>query len=262
MFQQFTMQFNIFFKLLKRDLVVFAKNSIDNYINTLCWVILSLIVYQFILPKMGLIIRGDFLLVSCVISKTFFGIMDNVTSVVADLDENKTITYDMTLPISHTLLFIKIALSSAIYTLLLSVLILPAGKLLLWNYLHFPYFNVFKFSIILIVSALFSGFFALYLIGITKSIMQIEDIWNSIIHPLFCLGGFNFTFKVMFATSPCIAYINLLNPLMYMFEGMRGATLDPNLSIPFWICVIMLIILSIPMGYIGIYLLKKRLDAI
>jgi ABC-type multidrug transport system permease subunit len=98
--------------------------------------------------------------------------------------------------------------------------------------------------------------------GTTKSIMQIEDVWNSIIHPLFCLGGFNFTFKVMWATAPWMACINLLNPLMYMFEGMRGATLDPSLSIPFWICVTMLIIFSIPMGYIGVYLLKKRLDAI
>ena len=112
------------------------------------------------------------------------------------------------------------------------------------------------------VSALFSGFFSLYLIGITKSIMQIEDIWNRIIHPLFCLGGFNFTFKVMFTASPFMAYINLLNPLMYMFEGMRGATLDPSMSIPFWICVTVLLLFSLPMGYIGIYLLKKRLDAI
>ena len=107
MLQQLPIQLNVFFKLLKRDLTIFLNNITDNYINTLCWVLLSLVVYQFIMPKMGLIFQGDFLLVSCVISKTFFGIMDNVTNIVADLDENKTITYDMTLPISHTLLFIK-----------------------------------------------------------------------------------------------------------------------------------------------------------
>ncbi len=262
MLQQLPMQLHVFFKLLKRDLTVFFNNSLDNYINTLCWVLLSIVVYQFIMPKMGFTISGDFLLVSCIISKTFFGVMDNVTSFVADLDGNKTITYDMTLPISHTLLFVKIALSNAIYTLLLSVLVLPVGKLLLWNYLHFPHFNFFKFCIILIVSALFAGCFSLYLICITKSIMQIEDIWNSIIHPLFCLGGFNFTFKVMFAASPFMGYINLLNPLMYMFEGMRAATLDPALSIPFWVCVTVLLLSSAPMGYMSIHLLKKRLDAI
>ncbi|MBV8661408.1 MAG: ABC transporter permease [Candidatus Dependentiae bacterium] len=262
MLQQLPIQLNVFFKLLKRDLTVFFNNSLDNYINTLCWVLLSLLVYQFIMPKMGMTIGGDFLLVSCIISKTFFGIMDNVTNIVADLDDNKAISYDMTLPISHTMLFIKIALSNAIYTLLLSILILPAGKLFLWNYLYFPHFNIVKFCLIMIVSSLFAGFFSLYLIGITKSIMQIEDIWNSIIHPLFCLGGFNFTFKVMLAISPFVAYINLLNPVMYMFEGMRGATLDPVISIPFWICIMMLLLYSLPMGYIGIYLLKKRLDAI
>ena len=260
--QHFSTQCNVFIKLLKRDLTVFFQNSINNYINTLCWVLLSMVVFQFILPQMGFAFGGDFILVSCIISKAFFGIMDNVSALVADLGENKTITYDMTLPISHTGLFIKIALSNAIYALLVSIAVLPAGKLLFWNYVHFPYFNVLQFFIILLVTAIFSGFFSLFIIGITKSILHIEDIWSGIIHPLFCLGGFNFTFKVMLQECPVLAYINLINPVMYMFEGMRAATLDPALSISFWLCVSILILFSIPMGYIGIYLLKKRLDAI
>lgn len=262
MFQQLSIQLNVFCKLLSRDLKIFFNNIIDNYINTLCWVLLSLIVYQFIMPKMGLVFGGEFLLVSCVISKTFFGVMDNVTNIVADLNDNKSISYDMTLPLSHTLLFIKIALSNAIYTCLLSCLVLPAGKLLLWNYIHFPHFDLLKFLIVILVSSWFAGFFSLYVIGITKSIMQIEDVWSGIIHPLFILGGFNFTWKVMFSISPCLAYLNLCNPVMYMFEGMRSATLDPSLSLPFWFCVSMLLILSVPVGCLGIYLLKKRLDAI
>ncbi|MBP6869485.1 ABC transporter permease [Candidatus Babeliales bacterium] len=262
MLQHPSIQLNVFLKLLKRDLTVFFKNSLDNYINTLCWVLLSLLIYQFIMPKMGWIYKGEFLLVSCVISKAFFGVMDNVTNLVADLDSNKTITYDMTLPLSHTLLFIKIALSNAIYTCLLSFFVLPAGKLLLWNYLHFPHFNIYKFIIILFVSSIFSGFFSLYIIGTTKSILNIEDVWSGLLFPLFYLGGFVFTWKIMYEASPFMACLNLLNPVMYMFEGMRSATLDPALSIPFWISVFMLILFSIPAGCIGIHLLKKRLDAI
>lgn len=262
MLQDLSVQLNVFFKLLQRDLTVFFQNIITNYINTLCWVLLSIVIYQFIMPKMGWIYTGDFILVSCVISKTFFGIMDNVTSIVADLDDTKTISYDMTLPISHTLLFIKIALSNAIYTCLLSALVFPAGKILLWNYVHFPHFNLIKFIIILLVSSLFSGFFSLYIIGTTQSILHIEDVWSGLLFPMFYLGGFVFTWKSMFTTAPWMAYINLCNPVMYMFEGMRSATFDPTLSLPFWLCVSMLLLFSIPAGYIGIYLLKKRLDAI
>jgi ABC-2 type transport system permease protein len=259
---QWSIQLNVFYKLLLRDLKIFFHNIVDNYINTLCWVLLSMIVYQFILPKMGLNFQADFILVSCVISKTFFGVMDNVSCIVADLDGNKSITYDMTLPISHTLLFIKIAISNSIYTGLLACSILPVGKLFLWSYLPFPYFNFGNFFMILIASSLFSGFFSLYLIGITKSIGQIEDIWNSIIHPLFCFGGYTFTFKVMLDAAPIVAYINLLNPLVYMFEGVRAATLEPSLSLPFWICPTILLLYSIPVGLVGIRLLKQRLDAI
>lgn len=262
MVQEFSIQARVFYKLLQRDLTIFSYHAKDNYINTLYWVVLSLLVYQFIMPKLGCIYTGDFVLVSCVISKAFFGIMDGVTSVVADLDGEKSITYDMTLPISHTLLFIKIAISNAIYAFLLSLLIVPVGKLLLFNYIHFPHFSIIKFLIIISVTSFFAGFFSLFLIGITKSIIHIEDIWSSIIHPLFLLGGFTFTWKVMWQASPIFAYINLLNPVMYMFEGMRAATLDPAMSLPFWICPVVLLIYSIPMGYIGITLLKKRLDAI
>ena len=262
MLQHPTLQCKVFFMLLKRDLKVFLNNSIDNYINTLCWVLLSIVVYQFIMPRMGFVYGGDFLLVSCIVSKAFFGVMDNVASMIADLHENKSISYDMTLPISHNLLFLKIAVSNAIYTCLLSIFILPAGKLLLWNYLHFPHFNFLKFCTIILVSSWFGGCFSLFIISITKTIANIEDVWNGIIHPLFCLGGFNFTWKVMYSISPFMAYSNACNPVMYMFEGMRNATLNPAISIPFWICICMLITMSIPMLLLGVHLLKQRLDAI
>ena len=129
MSQHLLMQLHVFLQLLKRDFTVFLSQAVDNYINTLCWVILSLIVFQFIMPQLGCNYQGDFVLVSCVISKAFFGVMDGVSGMVADLEGDKTITYDMTLPISHNLLFIKIAISNAIHACLLSLFIIPAGKL-------------------------------------------------------------------------------------------------------------------------------------
>ncbi len=66
----------------------------------------------------------------------------------------------------------------------------------------------------------------------------------------------------MHQISPIMSYINCFNPVMYMFEGIRAATLDPSLSISFWLSCYILIIFTIPMGFIGIHLLKRRLDAI
>src|SRR3990167_6171253 len=163
-------ELRVFSQLLKRDFTVFLSRAVDNYINTLCWVILSLLVFQFIMPQLGCNYQGDFVLVSCVISKAFFGIMDGVSCVVADLEGDKTITYDMTLPISHNLLFVKIAISNAIQAFLLSIFIIPAGKLLLWNYISFPYFCFPKFILIIFISSFFAGFFSLFIISITKSI--------------------------------------------------------------------------------------------
>ena len=63
---------NTFYQLLKRDFTIFLSRFVDNYINTLCWVTLAIIVYQFIMPELGCNYKGDFILVSCVISKAFF----------------------------------------------------------------------------------------------------------------------------------------------------------------------------------------------
>lgn len=262
MFKNFFIQLHVFRQLLQRDLTIFAQNSFDNYLNTMCWVILSLIVYQFIMPQMGWTLTGEFLLVNCVISKSFFGIMDNVTVIVADLEGNRSINYDMTLPLSHTMLCIKIALSSAIYSLLLAIMIIPVGKIILWNYLPFNYFSVPKCLLIMVLSSLVGGFFSLIIIAITKHVTQIENVWGAIIFPLFCLGGFEFSWKTLHHNLPIIAYIDLCNPLVFMFEGMRAATLDPSLSLPFWHCAIALVIFMIIIAQSGIYLLKKRLDAI
>jgi len=262
MLNQFPIQMNTFYQLLKRDFTIFLSRFVDNYINTLCWVTLAIIVYQFIMPELGCNYKGDFILVSCVISKAFFGIMEDVSGIVEDLGGDRTITYDMTLPISHDLLFIKIAISNAIHTFLLSLFILPAGKLLLWNHITFPYFCFPKFMLIILISSLFSGFFSLFIIGITKSIMEIEDVWTKYLFTMSSLGGFQFTWKATHQASPLMSYINLMNPVTYMFEGMRGATLDPAMSISFVTCCIVLILFCIPMGLIGIYLLKRRLDAI
>jgi len=260
--QHLLIQLQVFLQLIKRDFTIFLSTAFDNYINTLCWVLLSLLVYQFIMPQLGYNYQADFILVSCVISKTFYGVMTGVATTVADLDGDKMITYDMTLPISHDLLFIKIAISNAIHAFLLSLLIMPAGKLLLWNYMTLPFFNFPKFILIMLISSLFSGFFSLFLISITKTVMDIEDLWCGVLFPLFALGGFQFTWKIMYTITPIMSYINLINPVMYMFEGMRGATLDPSLSISFWICCMTLITYCIPMGFIGIFLLKRRLDTI
>lgn len=237
-------------------------NSMDNYINASCWTIISLFVFHFIMPHVGLRYDGTFFIVGAVIAKNFYAMMDNSAIIIADIEEGRTISYDMTLPISHTFLFTKIAISHAIYSVMISLWILPLSKLLLWNHLHFPYFTLYKFLIIIFVTALFAGFFSLFIIGQTKSLQNIEDVYSGILFPLVCLGCYQFTWKSMAEVSPMLAYLNFLNPIMYMFEGIRSATLDPSLSLPFWACIFALLLYTIPIGYLGIRMLKKRLDAI
>ena len=60
--------------------------------------------------------------------------------------------------------------------------------------------------------------------------------------------------------SPRIAYISLLNPMVYIMEGTRAAVLGQEGSLDFWVCVLMTLVFTILCTFDGIRRIKRRLD--
>lgn len=249
-------------QLLKRNIYIFWQHFLFKLRLALIFCIVALIIAQLFMPHMGLTNFGAVTLVSLSLINGFFAVMINAILLVADIQGNKTISYELTLPISPTLIFVKYALSAALEAFLISSLLLPAGKLLFYHSIHFNNFSLIKLGIIYIISSLFFGFFSILLASTIKNLYKAENIWVRIIFPMWFLGCYQFSWKTLYTVSPLFAYINLLNPLTHITEAGRSATIDTAGSLPFWASCLYILFCTAISGYFGISMLKKRLDCI
>ena len=131
---------------------------------------------------------------------------------------------------------------------------------MLWNQIIFSEINFLKLIVAFLSIGLFFGFFTLFMISITKDILKLDNAFMRFSYPLWFLGGFQFSWAVLYEYSPTLAKINLINPYIYATEAMRGIIIGPQGFLPFWYCIGALFCLTVVAGSIGIIKIKKRLD--
>ena len=254
-------QFKTFWLLLVSNFHTFKPRLKDQIINGLLWGCINIVVFAYIMPTRGLGDYGPFILISIASVQGFMIPVHNVILLVSDMnDSSSNLFYELTLPTPQWAVFAKYALANAYQGFITTMLIIPCGKLLLWNSFSFEHFSFFKFYFLISLVCLFSGFFSLFLAGRIHNLFKISNMWQRIIFPLWFLAGFQFSWENLYEVSPIMAYINLLNPLTYALEGGRAAALNPANSLPYWNCIAALIIFTIISGYLGISKLRKRLD--
>jgi ABC-type polysaccharide/polyol phosphate export permease len=252
----------VFWQLLIRNMVIFIPQYKDKLINTLIWHTLSVSIFAYIMPHLGLANFGAFILITNIASAGFFNTTENVAIIVSDLEGDKAISYYLTLPIPQWMVFAQMAVASAIQALSIAIVLLPVGLLVLGNIHALPHFCWWKFAIILVISNLFYGFFSLIIAAFTRNIHTMNNAWLRVVFPLWYLGGSNFPWIKMKTVFPGFAHFLLANPLTHILEGTRAATLEPSLSLPFWMCTSILIAFTFLIAYIGITQFMKRLDCL
>ena len=258
------LQLQTFWQLLVRGFIVYKPHFKDKVINSILWTSLNVIVVGYIMPTVGLRDFGPFILIATAASNGFFFATNQIGGFVSEIiEDSSNLKYELSLPLPHWATFTKYALEYAYQGVITSMMIVPIGMLLLWQTYPFQYFCILKFHFILAVICLFAGFFALWMSSIIGDIFHgLENLWLRIVFPLWFLGGFQFSWKGLYSISPMFAYLNLLNPLIYVMEGSRACALDPALSLPYWNCVFALFGFTLFFGLLAISKLKKRLDCV
>ncbi len=252
-----------FWALVQRDMAVFWPTWTDRFINAIIWSSLLLVVFEYVMPSMGLQGLGAFMACGAIATWGFFEVTENIAKFIADLEGPRSISYYLTLPIPQWMVFARLAVTNALQAMFISILFLPLFKLLLLRgALPLNNFSFGKFIAIFIMIHLFYGFFSLYIAARMKSLNEIGNVWLRVVYPLWWMGCFQFSWKALQAVSPRMAQINLLNPIVYGMEGMRSAILGPEAYLNFWVCCGMLILFTAIAGFVGIKKLKARLDCL
>jgi len=255
--------FKVFLSLLRRDFVIFRKEFFRKVIDAFFLAATNIAIFSYFMPEMGLSENyGPFILVGAVASYGFFGIIGRITNLVSDINGERLISYTLTLPLSTNAVLVYIATYWAIDSFLLALILFPLGKLILLNRFDMGLISWSKLLLIYPTIHLFFGFFSLWLVAMIKQISLVSRIWIRVINPIFMFGAFFYSWQASYQLSPVIAYISLVNPMLYVMEGMRAACLGQQgfLPLPLSICVLWGFIFIC--AFDAIRRLKKRLDCV
>jgi ABC-type polysaccharide/polyol phosphate export permease len=91
---------------------------------------------------------------------------------------------------------------------------------------------------------------------------QIGMFWVRVNYVVMVLGGAFLPTKAIQTYSPLLGKLILLNPLLYVTEGIRGALLGGDEFLSFGICVSMLLLSSVMAIAAAWYVFKRRVDHI
>jgi ABC-type multidrug transport system permease subunit len=83
-----------------------------------------------------------------------------------------------------------------------------------------------------------------------------------LIFPMWFLGGFQFSWLVLYKINPYLGWFSLLSPFTYANEASRSSILGPENFLSFWLCIAILGIGSIVLGYQGYVMVKRKVDLI
>lgn len=256
--------FTVFKNLIAIDLIIFKQMFMDKFIDLSIWIVLTTIVTSYIMPYFGLAADfGVFQLGGLIAAAGLFEMGNsNVVDLVSDFEGDRVISFNFTLPIPSWLALVsKAAYYFIIYTIL-AVLMLPIGKLCLWNQFDLTSVHYPKLILAIFALSLFYACFALWIASIVPNMAKMGQVWTRFIFPMWFLGGFQFSWMASYKTVPSFALANLINPMIYITEAVRVALLGQEGFINFWLCLLAILFFAAVSLYLGITSLRKRLDFI
>jgi hypothetical protein len=261
-FKESKIQLIIIFQIIKNNLIGFKKRFIWEALASLVDSGSWLIAYSLINPTGSISSSkyGLFILAGIIGSNAMWKMIPKITLMINDLNNDRTISYFLTLPINTNLLFIAISLSWAFEMILMSFIFLFIGKIIFFEQINIILLltNI-KFIGTIFINNLFFSFSALLMASFLKNTYTMIPL---IISPTRSLGGFLCKWKTVFGLYKIGGIFLLINPILYTMEGIRAAMINQDDYISWSICSLVLIILTFIFGYFGIKKLKKRLDAI
>lgn len=262
---RFLEQILIFKNLCWRDALVIKNKFFDELINCVTWPLSFAITFGYVLPALGRQdpFYGGFLLIGVVASTFFYLSMALGNDLVDDFCSQRCYEQKVIVPVaSYKIILWQRVFMFAVHGTLLSLPIIPIGKLLLGDKLDLSHMSVGKVLLITPLTGVFFGFFALWLASWVSTGSAFYGMWRRLYTPLQLLGCYWFSFAMFTKAFPKMGYISLVVPLTYSTEGVRQAVFGTSDYINFWVCLAVLVCYTLSFGLYAIYKLKRRLDLV
>ncbi|MCH9626558.1 MAG: hypothetical protein S4CHLAM2_01800 [Chlamydiales bacterium] len=257
------LSFHVFFQLLRRDLITLKREFGGKFFDTAFLFVTNVVVMAYFMTEEWVSPQfGPFILIGSIASFGLIEVVGKVSLLIADIDGDRTISQLLVFPIRSDWVFAYYGFFWAIASILLTLLLFPLGKLLMFERFHLSEMSYIRLIPIYIAANLFYGFFSLWLASLLKGLSNINSIWMRAINPMWMFGAYFYSWHASYTLSPVIGYVSLINPMVYIMEGMRAAALGQKDYLPYWICLMMICLFTLVLGLDAVRRLKKRLDCV
>lgn len=246
--------------LILSDLLVYKQMIFDKIINVGVWVGLTLIVVSYVMPFFGLANFGPVQFGGVIAAVGLFELHSNIIDVVSDIEGDRVINYQLTLPVPSVLVLLSKSIYYFITYSTITFVMIPFGCLCLGNQVELLTISWYKLILAILFQSAFYASFVLWAASTVRTIGHLGNIWRRFIHPMWFLGGFQFSWLALHQVMPVLAYLNAMNPMIYITECTRVALLGQAGYVNFWLCLLAIACFSVACFVIGFYNLKKRLD--
>lgn len=252
-----------FIELFKTDLLVFKEVIPGKTINMLIWVISNVAVNAYLMPYFGIGKEyGPFMVAGTFATIGLFEIYPSAIQLISDMQHDRIISYQLSLPLPSTLVFIRLICYYFLNITFMQIITLPISLSLLCDRIAFQAIDPFRFFIMIMASNLFYASMTLFLATRVTMMEKIGNVWSRFLYPLWYLGCYHFSWKALYTVAPHFAYLDLLNPMTWLMEGLRGSFLGSAEFLPFWLAVFVVVCMFFLLSWRGIMSLKKRLDCV
>jgi ABC-2 type transport system permease protein len=249
----------VFFALLRRDVRVARKELPFFLVRTTMQPLLFLIVFGYLLPKMSFLGKGyqTALLPGILgVSLSLSAIQSVALPMVQDFGWTKEIEDRLLAPVPTRLIAAEKIIAGSIQGVIAAAFVLPIARLVMGP---IPALTLSHASEVLLIVLLGSTAFSSLgmWLGTAIAPQQIGLMFSVIIAPMLFFGCAYYPWRGL-DVVPVMKYIVLINPMVYVSEGMRAALTPSVPHMPLPAVIVALILIATVFWVLGIRSFYKR----
>lgn len=250
---------SVFLALLRRDMRVARKEIVFFLIRTTMQPLLFVVVFGYLLPKMNFVGSGyqtALLPGILAVSLSLSAIQSVALPMVQDFGWTKEIEDRLLAPVPTRLVAAEKIVSGMIQGMIAAAFVLPIARLVMGPIPGLTLSHAGEVTLVLILGSLAFSAFGMWL-GTAIAPQQIGLMFSVIIAPMLFFGCAYYPWRGL-DVIPAMKYAVLINPMVYVSEGMRGALTPAVPHMPLALVGAALVVIAGAFWTLGIRSFYKR----
>lgn len=249
----------VFAAILLRDVTVARRELPFFLLRTTMQPLMFVVIFGYLMPRMGIVAQnytGLMLPGVLALSLTLSAVQSVSLPMVQDFGFTKEIEDRLLSPIPHELVAIEKMVSGVLQGIIAALFVLPIARLIMGPIPGLTFAHLPLLLLITIVGGAAFSAIGLFL-GTGIAPQQIGLMFSVILGPMIMFGCTYYPWRGL-DTAPLVKYLVLIDPLVYVSEGMRAALTPSVPHMPLWAILVALLLITAIFTRLGLKTFDKR----